>query len=62
MTKKTKEVRIDRGSVAKKGKATEAQGREKAGEALRAKSGRYIFTSPATSPNSVSTWSKAFKA
>jgi hypothetical protein len=28
---------------------------------LRAKSGRYIITSPAQSANSVMTWSKAFK-
>jgi hypothetical protein len=28
---------------------------------LRAKSGRYIITSPAESANSVMTWSKAFK-
>jgi hypothetical protein len=28
---------------------------------LRAKSGRYIITSPAQSPNTVLTWSKAFK-
>ena len=31
------------------------------GYTLRAKSGRYIITSPAKSANSVTTWSKAFK-
>jgi hypothetical protein len=29
--------------------------------ALRAKSGRYIITSPAESANTITTWSKAFK-
>jgi len=31
------------------------------GYTVRAKSGRYIITSPAKSANSISTWSRAFK-
>ncbi len=48
-------------SVVARGKPLPPMPKSAQNYTLRAKSGRYIITSPANSANTVMTWSKAFK-